>query len=286
MANLLQRFAAGGLSIFDEAESSQMNRAVVGSMLIVLFFVGIWLLSPTIVRDMNRMFLWQKIAFWLGDASALIFVMRWMMASDQRPGQRYDAPEKVEGHSAGLFAFLMIGALLLDTAFTLSSTYSNWMGINRAEVTSAKIESIETHESELARHIRFHVSYQDQHGQQYANSMRLTEKFREPVPEWLELPLAIATGKVESETMPVMFDPQLPMRVWAKGQDHGSTDGIDVLFLVIHIFQTILVAAAVSTVLGERGKNVRISPTAMLYVMPMMAEVFLLLVLGLTLYQG
>jgi hypothetical protein len=286
MANLLKRFAAGEIRFFDGDDRSQMTRAVVGGMLIVLFFVGIWLLRPTIVRDMDRMFLWQKIAFWLGDASALIFVMRWIMASDLRPGQRYDAPEKVEGHTAGRFAILMIGALLLDTAFTLSSTHSTWVGINRAEVTSAKILSIETHDIELARHFRFHVSYQDQRGKQFINSMRLTEKFREPVPEWLETPLAIATGKVKSETMPVMFDPQLPMRVWAKGQDYGSTDGIDVLFIVIHMFQMIVVAAAVSSVLGERGSNVRIAPTASLYVIPIVIEIFMLLVLGLTLYQG
>ncbi len=286
MANLLKRFAAGELRFFDEAERSRTTRAVVGSMLIVLFFVGIWLLSPTIMRDMKRMFLWQRMAFWLGDASALFFMMRWMMASDQRPGQRYDAPEKIEGHRAGHFAILMIGALLLDTAFTLSSTYSAWLGINRAEATTAKIHQIETYEMEVARHFRFHISYRDENGQQYANSIRLTEKFREPAPEWLELPLAIANGQVKSETMPVMFDPQLPMRVWANGQNYGSTDGIDVLFIVIHIFQTIAVAAAVSTVLGERGSNVRISPTAMLYVIPIMIEIFMLLVLGLALYQG
>lgn len=286
MANLLKRFAAGELRFFDEDERSQMTRTVVGCSLIVLFFIGIWLLSPTITRDMQRMFLWQKIAFWVGDASALLFVIRWMMASDQRPGQRYDMPEKVEGHTPGRFAILMIGALLLDAAFTLSSTYSSWMGINRAEVTTAKIHSIETHDLELARHFRFHVSYQDQHGQRYRNSMRLTHKFREPVPQWLEVPLAIATGQVQSDELSVIFDPELPMRVWAEGQNYGSTDGIDVLFIVIHIFQTIVVAAAVSTVLGERGSSVRVSPTAMLYVIPIMIEIFMLLVLGMALYQG
>jgi len=286
MANLLKRFATGEVRFFDENERSPMTRRVMGCALIILFLVGIWLLSPTILYDMKRMFLWQKIMFWLGDASAVIFVVRWMMASDQRPGQRYDAPERVEGRTPRRFAILMTGALLLDSAATLSSTYSNWVGINRAEVTSAQIHSVETHDIELARYFRFHISYQDQTGQQYATSIRLTEKFREPVPEWLETPIAIATGQVDSQTMPVMFDPQWPMRVWAKGQSFGSTDGIDIIFLLIHMFQMIIIAAVVSTVLGERGSNVRVAPTAGLYVVPILIEIFMLLVLGLTLYQG
>ena len=83
-----------------------------------------------------------------------------------------------------------------------------------------------------------------------------------------------------------MVDPQCPMRVWAKGQSFGSTDGIDIIFLLIYMFQMLIIAAVVSTVLGERGSKVRIAPTSTLYVIPMLIEIFLLLVLGLTLYQG
>ncbi len=102
----------------------------------------------------------------------------------------------------------------------------------------------------------------------------------------LVVPLAIATGQVQSDELSVMFDPELPMRVWAEGQNYGSTDGIDVLFIVVGILQAIVVAAAVSIVLGERGSNVRISPTAMMYVIPILIESFMLLVLGMALCQG
>jgi hypothetical protein len=263
----------------------------VGSLLIAMIVAGLWLLSPMIIYDLGRMQWWQKILFWLGDFTAIAFVLRWMFRAREQQEQQEQQevvrqignvanPPTATSLSARTVASMLILSLLLDMAVTGTTLYSNSLGKQRAVVTVADVDSVSESSFRDALHYRVNIYFLDPDKNKIKTYLKFGRVPSDPILPWQVAPLEMIASEEEVKTVDVMYDPNLPRRVWFKDQDDETS--IAIVCCLIHLFQLIGVLSLSSDLFSKRET---ISDPKTIYLLPVAIYAAGLLFMGFAIHH-
>lgn len=256
-------------------KQSRLRRVSQGLALIAVFALGLWWLKPMIIRDMPRMFPWQQVLFWVGELGALLVVLRWTVHA----GGCVAAGQFSSGRGVAL---ILVLSLLVDVGATSASMVSSYLGMQRAVAAQAEVMRVSESFYHAAKHVRFDILFATRNGTNVATQLSLVDGPGQPREAWKVLPLRLAAAKAANNTLQVMYDPSLPSRVWFQDQTWGSTSDLSTMFVVIHIFQMIVVCSISGDLLSKRTAQVDESSIQLL---PLWIEAAGLCVLGYFLHQ-
>ena len=247
------------------------KRILGGSLSLLSLGVGFYFSWSMIAHDWPRMFVWQKVLFWVADIGAVLCVLRWMLV------EPFMSPRQNNSNGRAV-AIMMLVSLVLDVGATGASMHSVTLGMQRAIDVKAEVTSVSENRHGGMRQIRLDITFKDQLQAVRKSKLSFVEVIGRPVEPWERKPLAVATREVESTLIDVMYDPLLPTRVWFKGQDPGSATGIAVFFMVIHIAQAIFVLWLGS---GLISKDLQVDSRNSVYLLvPIIIEAIGLVFLG------
>lgn len=250
---------------------SGKKRVLCGACILIALAIGLYASWPTICHDWPRMFLWQQILFWVADIAAVLCVLKWMFfRPTQTPGRR--------NSNGRWIAFMMLISFLVDATVTGAGLHSTTLGMRRALETEASVVNTSEKIHGDMRHIRLQVRYTDQANQNHLANLSFVEVAGRPVHPWEKESLNVATGKAQNATIGVIYDPQLPVRVWFKGQSPGSVSSISVNFMVIHIGQAIFMFWLCTGIITN---DVQVDPrNYLIHLVPIIIEAGLLTFIG------
>ncbi len=252
-------------------------------MLLGLLIVALWAHLPYLIIEHRRIEPWKWVGLLSGDLMALGWFLRFVfdhaivarpfISISIRDGRKHFRIAACGG----------LTAIIIDLAFAFQLMATERHGYQQAHVTEAQVVTIKKHWRPAATWYEVECSFSDEAGRRHDAHLRV-EAEQHILPSQLSArAVAVLTATDPTvDSIPIRYDQAHPSRAWIDGSGWEDDNRFYWFSLLTLLFQTIVTALFLLLFLPYTRGNLLPWWWDTYKVLPLMVQVFWMLLLGLT----